>query len=252
MKLFHREFGEGQPLIIVHGLFGSSDNWLSIAKELSGFKVYLPDLRNHGQSPHSDVFTYEAMSEDLNEFLSDHAIDNPVIAGHSMGGKAVMKFAVDHPGLLEKLILVDIAPRFYKRHHDTILEGLNSIDPLKIQSRQEADEILSKYESSFPVRQFLLKNLSREGDSFYWKFNLPVLTEQIENVGKALEEDKSFTKPALFIKGERSKYITDSDVPMIKKIFPASEINVIKNAGHWVHAEQPAAFVEAVRQFVAS
>lgn len=253
MKLAYREIGEGEPLIILHGLFGSSDNWLSIARELeSRFKVYLVDQRNHGDSPHSDEFTYAAMAADIKEFVEEHALEKPVLMGHSMGGKTAMTFAVTYPELLKKLVVVDIAPRYYPVHHDRILEGLQSIDVDNLQSRREADKALAAYVPELGVRQFLLKNLGRSGKGGYeWKINLPVISGQIENVGEAIGEEGRFEKPVFFINGEKSGYINrERDEPLIQRIFPKAKIETIAGAGHWVHAEKPAAVVEKVRTFM--
>lgn len=244
--------GEGQPLIILHGLFGSSDNWLSIAKELSEeYKLYLLDQRNHGSSPHSDEFTYTAMAADLVEFIERHGIKEPVVMGHSMGGKTTMKFATQHPELLKKLIVVDIAPKFYPVHHDQIIRGLESIDIPRLNSRRDADKALSEYVPELGVRQFLLKNLGRNDDGGYeWKMNLPVISAQIENVGEALDERARFEKPTLFINGANSGYIKQQDEELIYKLFPQATIQTIKGAGHWVHAEKPAEFIEVVKAFM--
>lgn len=254
MKLAYQETGEGEPIIIFHGLFGSSDNWLSIAKELSEtYKVYLPDLRNHGDSPHAEEFTYAAMAEDIATFIEQHQIKNPIVVGHSMGGKAAMRFAVEHPKLLKKLVVVDIAPRYYPPHHQVILEGLKAIDIQNLKSRKEADNTLSEYVSELGVRQFLLKNLGRsKGGGYEWKLNLPVIDSKIENVGEALSDDKSFDKPTLFINGTTSNYIKKEDEGMISKIFPNSKIEPIRGAGHWVHAEKPEEFLEVLLSFIRS
>lgn len=253
MKLSYREMGEGEPLIILHGLFGSSDNWLSIARELEDqYKVYLIDQRNHGDSPHSKEFTYAAMAADLKEFVEERGIDGAVVMGHSMGGKTAMKFAVSYPNLLEKLVVVDIAPRYYPVHHDLILEGLQSIDTASLESRRDADKALSEYVPELGVRQFLLKNLGRNSEGGYeWKINLPVISGQIENVGEALGEEERFEKPVLFINGAKSGYIKkERDESLIQQIFPKANIETIAGAGHWVHAEKPAEVIVKVRAFM--
>src|SRR6478736_6863187 len=184
MKLFFRESGQGQPLIILHGLFGSSDNWYSHAKTFAPFfKVYLVDQRNHGQSPHSDEFNYKALTLDLEEFIKEHAIQNPIILGHSMGGKTAMNFAIKNPDKLDKLVVVDIVPKYYPVHHDQILEGLEAIDLKAVQSRNVADKILSNYVPEPDVRQFLLKNLSRNENGFEWKINIAGIDKNIEQIG---------------------------------------------------------------------
>lgn len=253
MKLSYREMGEGAPLIILHGLFGSSDNWLSISKELeSDYKIYLVDQRNHGDSPHSEEFTYAAMAADLKEFVEEHGIEKAVVMGHSMGGKTAMKFAVSYPELLEKLVVVDIAPRYYPVHHDRILEGLQAIDVGSLESRREADKALSEYVPELGVRQFLLKNLGRNSEGGYeWKINLPVINDQIENVGEALGEEEQFNKAVLFINGEKSGYIKrERDEPLIRQTFPKATIETVAGAGHWVHAEKPAEVIAKVRAFI--
>lgn len=251
MKLNHKTFGEGTPLIILHGVFGSLDNWLTVGKSLADkFKVYLLDLRNHGDSFHDSEFTYEAMSKDLVNFIKENKIDKPVIIGHSMGGKVAMKFAVNNPDLFRKLIVVDIAPRAYPPHHQKILSGLESIDLKVLKSRKEADDKLSEYIPELGVRQFLLKNLTRDEGNFKWKINLPIISKKIENVGEGLEDQLVSDKPTLFIRGEKSDYIQNSDNISIISIFPNSEIKTVKNAGHWVHAENPDAVVELIIDFV--
>jgi pimeloyl-ACP methyl ester carboxylesterase len=254
MKLFYREFGgKGQAIVILHGLFGSSDNWITQAKMLAQkFKIYLLDQRNHGQSPHSEIFNYDALADDLHGFLVSNSIKDPVIIGHSMGGKTAMKFATTHPELISKLIVVDIAPKSYPIRHDRILEGLMAIPISKIQSRNEADAILSEYVAEAEVRQFLLKNLQRKAEGgFLWKINLPVLDENIEEIGEELLGEKKFEKPALFVKGKRSNYIEDGDMDYIHSIFPKAQM-VALDTGHWVQAEKPNEFTEEVNKFIGS
>jgi len=251
MNLFFRKTGEGSPIIILHGLFGSSDNWLSIARVLGeSHTVYSLDQRNHGQSEHSDYFSYEIMAEDLREFIVEHNIQNPVIIGHSMGGKVAMQFAVDHADMLKKLIVVDIAPKSYPVHHDTILEGLNSINMQTLASRNEADEQLSKYVPEIGTRQFLLKNIARTSEGFAWKINLPVIETGIEQIGVGLEPNANYNGDTLFIRGRNSNYIKDEDQATLKHYFPNSELVTIENAGHWVHAEQPETFLTAIKAFI--
>ena len=253
MKLFYRELGSGNPIVILHGVFGSSDNWLTVSKGLAETnKVYLLDARNHGHSPKSDEFNYSVMADDLKEFLSDHAIEKSCLIGHSMGGKTVMKFASIYPFIPEKLVVVDISPRYYKRHHDSILDGLKSIDLPNLKSRQDADQQLSNFEPDFGVRQFLLKNLYRnEHNEFQWRINLPVIARNIDNVGEVLDENIIIKSPALFIRGEKSNYIKEDDENLIRKNFADVRIETIKDAGHWVQAEKPKEFLEAIRNFLA-
>src|SRR6187549_2813634 len=221
MKLFFREYqpvntGNTQTIVILHGLFGSSDNWLTQARIFSNsnYKVYTVDLANHGQSPHSENFDYPSMVNDLEGFFNDQGIQHAVLIGHSMGGKAAMNFALAHPEKIERLIVVDISPRYYDLEHYTILEGLNALDINSITSRNEADERLLQYVPEPDVRQFLLKNLQRKTEGgFSWKINLPVITEKLANIGVDLQYPGTFTKPTLFIRGIRSKYVPDSDWP---------------------------------------
>jgi pimeloyl-ACP methyl ester carboxylesterase len=252
MQLFFRETGKGEPLIILHGVFGSSDNWLTIAKILGeNFRVILLDQRNHGQSPQSENHNYQAMADDLLEFLDTHQIQKANIIGHSMGGKTAMQFAVQHPERVKKMIVVDIAPKQYLVHHGKILRGLNAIDLATLPTRQEADRILAEYEPDSSTRQFLLKNLYRtENSKFAWRMNLPTLTREIGNVVAPLQSNQPVMVNTLFMKGAKSWYITTEDEAKIKDIFPLATFVSIPDAGHWIQAEQPEKFVEATRSFL--
>jgi esterase len=251
MKLFFRVYGEGHPIIILHGLFGSSDNWLPQAKILSAkYKVFVVDQRNHGQSPHDDTFDYQAMVDDLSEFIDDHQIIDPIILGHSMGGKTAMNFALAHPDKIQKLIVADIAPRAYDLEHYIIVDGLNAIPIKEITSRAEADQSLSAYVHEPDTRQFLLKNLQRKAEGgFSWKINLPVISQKLANVGVDLLYTGVFEKPTLFVRGGKSSYIRDEDRARIKQIFPKSSL-VTLDTGHWVQAEKPQEFVDVVMQWL--
>ncbi len=252
MKLFYRELGEGSPIVIMHGLFGSSDNWLTFAKKLAEtHKVFLLDLRNHGQSPHASEHSYATMCEDLREFIDEHNLFEPVIVGHSMGGKLAMKFATKYPDLLSKLVVIDISPKYYKPHHQKYLAALHALPLHDLQSRQEADVEMQKYITEMGVRQFLLKNLYRdENNEFKWRMNLPILSEQIDNIGEGLDANQRFRKPSLFVKGEFSDYITEDDEVMAKWIFPQSKMITIAGAGHWVQADKPVELLEALEEFL--
>jgi len=251
MELFYREYGKGQPLIILHGLMGSSDNWLPQAKMLSEhYHVWVVDQRNHGQSPHSEAFDYKVLSEDILHFIQTHQLETPIILGHSMGGKAAMNFALAHPDMLDRLIVVDIAPKLYEVRHDYIVEGLKAVPIDAIQTRQEADEELAKHLSNEAVRQFLLKNLMRKPEGgFGWRINLPVIDRSIEVIGGGLIYEGTFNKKVLFIRGTKSDYILDEDRGSIKKIFP-NAVLVNMDTGHWVQAEKPAEFVQVVLNFL--
>lgn len=269
MKLYYRQVGEtGQPIIILHGIFGSSDNWLTISKTIAeaGYRVYLVDQRNHGRSPRSDVHDYESMAADLMEFITEHALENPILVGHSMGGKVVMQFAMDYPNQklpgeaapggtaanrFSRLVIVDIAPRFYPVHHANIIRGFNAIDLPSLKSRNEADTILSRYEPNLGVRQFLLKNLYRtEAGPFDWRLNLPVIERELHGIGEELRHVHTVTEPTLFVRGSESGYVRDEDIQTISKIFPNATVETIEGASHWVQAEKPKEFVEVLLHFL--
>ncbi|GAB3256292.1 alpha/beta fold hydrolase [Larkinella harenae] len=254
MKLYYRQTGEsGTPIIILHGVFGSSDNWLTISKTIAehNHRVFLVDQRNHGRSPRSEIFDYSAMAADLMEFINDHQLENPIVIGHSMGGKTVMQFAMNYPGQFSRLVVVDIAPKSYPIHHAELIRGLKAIDLSTLKSRNEADEILSQYEPLVYVRQFLLKNLYRtEEGQFDWRLNLPVIEQELQGIGDELQHVRSVTEPTLFIRGAKSRYIKDEDEAEIKRIFPNSTLETIEDAGHWVQAEKPDEFVDVLMRFL--
>lgn len=257
MKLFYRKFGEGQeqPLLILHGLFGQSDNWNSLARQFSelGNAVYTVDLRNHGLSPHSEEWTYQSMSDDILELINDLDLKEVILIGHSMGGKVAMQFAMNSPELLKKLIVVDIAPKYYPPHHGDILKALNAVDFNVVKNRKDAEALLSEYISDMGTKQFLLKNIYWKEDGLLaWRFNLEVITKKIETVGQETPNYSTCNTPTLFIKGERSKYILEPDLQEIRTLFPFSEIKSIDGAGHWVHAEKPTDFFETVSAFIKS
>lgn len=240
-------------MLILHGVFGSSDNWLTISKHIasSEYTVYLIDQRNHGRSPHFDRLDYPSMAGDLREFIEEEHILDPILVGHSMGGKTVMEYVVRWPEEVRKLVVVDIAPKAYPVHHTRLLEGLSSISLAGLSGRQEADEILSGYEPSTGVRQFLLKNLFKNADhSFEWRFNLPVLKRDMPLIGQAITSGQPLRLPVLFIRGAKSDYILDSDWPAIRKMFPEATLVTIPGAGHWVQAEQPALFLKALSEWL--
>lgn len=252
MKLNYKKVGVGNPLIILHGLFGSLDNWMGIAKTLGEhFEVYVVDARNHGQSFHSEEFDYEVMADDLYEFIQEHQIVNSVVLGHSMGGKTAMQFAMNYPDKLSKLIVVDIAPKSYPIHHRQIIDGLLFLDFDVLKTRTEADIELGKYIEDISVRQFLLKNLYWvEKDKLRWRFNLDVINKQIEVIGKGLNNIHQFNLPTLFVRGERSNYILDSDIESIHSIFNKAELKTVSDSGHWVHAENQLEFLKTIINFL--
>lgn len=254
MKLAFREFGSGQPLIILHGLFGQSDNWNTLAKRFGekGFRVFTIDQRNHGLSPHSDVWNYEAMAKDLKEFIETHELMNPILLGHSMGGKTVMFFEKLFSGIASKLIVADIAPREYELHHEVVLKALNAVDFSEINTRKEAEAILGEYISDFGTKQFLLKNIywrEDETKQMAWRFDLKTITKQYNNIGLKVPAFASETE-TLFIRGEKSNYITDEDEKEIALYFSNYQLKTIADSGHWVHAEQPENFFNCVMEFI--
>jgi esterase len=253
MILHSNKIGEGQPFVILHGFLGMSDNWKTLGLQFAeeNFEVHLVDQRNHGHSFHSAEFNYDVMVEDLKHYCDEHHLENVILLGHSMGGKTAMLFATQYPELVSKLLIADISPRFYPVHHDGILNGLSTLDFDKIKTRGEADTILSSYVSDFGTRQFLLKNL-------YWiekgklalRMNLEVLKDEVAEVGEALPSQATFKKDTLFLRGDRSEYISVEDENSIVSHFPKAKIITILNAGHWLHAEKPKDFFEAVMNFV--
>jgi esterase len=253
MKLFFKKTGEGKPLIILHGLFGLSDNWSSISKSFSenGFCCYTVDLRNHGRSPHSDQFDYPVMADDIFELMQDEKINKVDIIGHSMGGKVAMFFALKYPELIRKMIVVDIAPRYYSPHHQSVFAALNSIDLSIIASRKEVEELLRNALKEEATIQFLLKNLYWKNDKqLDWRFGLKEIEKNIENVGVELPGDDVIHVPTLFIRGSRSGYIAESDEAEIKKRFSDVDLKTVSDAGHWVHAENPKGFLEVALCFI--
>lgn len=252
MELNYKEFGQGEPIIILHGLFGTLDNWQTIAKHLAeDNSVYLLDQRNHGRSPHSDDFDYEIMAEDLHEFMENNWMYNATIIGHSMGGKVAMQFAMQYPDMVKQMIIVDIAPKAYEGGHQTIFDALLALDLDAISSRKEADAFLEARISDFGVRQFLLKNLSRDkSGQYYWKMNLPVIYRQYQAILGTIKGENTSEVESLFIRGGRSQYIQDKDLPLIQNFFPNSTLKTIDKAGHWVHAEAPKALLTLVRDFM--
>ena len=251
MKLNFKKLGDGKPLLILHGLFGSSDNWGTLGKKFSkNNSVYLIDLRNHGRSPHSNQMTYSDMAHDLLELIKDEKIISPTILGHSMGGKVALMFAKNYPEYVYKLIVADIGLKSYPMHHEEILNGLNSIDLELTKSRSQAQEVIKKHISNLGIQQFLLKNLYWiEKGKLAWRMNLKQIEINIEEILKEINIGNSNLK-TLFLRGELSNYILEEDFQNILTAFPNGEIKTIKNVGHWLHAENPNEFYKLVYEFI--
>lgn len=250
MLLNHKIIGEGQPLVILHGLFGSLDNWLTHAKKLSEYyQVILVDQRNHGHSDWSDEFNYNILAQDLKELLDYLQLKKVLLLGHSMGGKTVIEFTQNYPEYIEKLIVVDIGVKQYPMHHQQILAGLNAIDLNIVHTRGEAEIIMKQHIESIGVRQFLLKNLYwKDKGQLAWRINIPVLKKQMIHILSKLSDISVFV-PTLFIRGALSNYILEEDFEELEDIFNDIRIQTIENAGHWVHAEAPEKFIETVLEF---
>lgn len=250
MQLHYREMGEGKPLVILHGLFGYSDNWQTHAKKLAEyFRVILVDLRNHGHSAWSEAFSYELMANDVQELIEQLGLKKIILLGHSMGGKTAIRFTQDYPNYIEKLIVVDIGVKQYPMHHTEILNGLHAIDLNTVNSRSEAEQILTQFVDSYGTRQFLLKNLYwKEKGILAWRMNIPVLEREMAEILSPLPDDE-IMQPTLFIRGRQSNYILDEDIEQLEDQFPDFHLKTIENAGHWVHAEAPEEFINSVLEF---
>lgn len=252
MTLNYKEFGQGEPLIILHGLFGTLDNWQTLAKRFAeNNMVFIVDQRNHGKSPHTTEHSYALMGEDLREFMESNYMYKAHILGHSMGGKAAMKFALTYPDMVDKLTIVDISPRANEGGHETIFKALFSLDLSKIESRKEADAQLSELITDVGIRQFLLKNITRKKAGGYrWKMNLEALHTHYQEILAETTGEEIFEGESLFIRGGQSDYVLDTDMAQILEYFPKARLETVKNAGHWVHAEQPDRLFQLVSDFL--
>lgn len=259
VELNQRITGEGAPLILLHGLFGSLENLGGIARRLQDeWQIHALDQRNHGSSPHTDTMDYPAMAADVIAYLDRQGINKARILGHSMGGKVAMQVALQAPERVEKIVVADIAPVSYKPRHDAILEGLKNLDLQSARTRQDADKFLAEFVEMPSTRQFLLKNLERvpreeqqEGGAvFRWRLNLPVIDACYGNLAKAPEGDGPYEGPVLFLKGAESAYIQEKHRDEIMRLFPAAELRVIEDTGHWLHAEKADTFAALSRRFL--
>jgi len=256
MQLLHAKIlGEGEPLLILHGLLGMGDNWISLGRIFAnnGYQVHLIDQRNHGKSFHSDEMNYEVMVEDLQHYTNHFKLHKINIIGHSMGGKTAMHYAMTHPKSINKLIIVDIAPVNYPPHHHFIFDTINQINLSNFSSRKDIAQAIEKYIDKKSIANFLLKNLFRDkSGNYHWKANINILENSLEELGEAIPSQSSFSKNTLFIKGEKSPYIQKTYLPIINTHFPNSNVITIKNSGHWVHAEQAKIFFDKVLHFLDS
>lgn len=255
MQLFYREKGHPSlpPLIILHGLWGASDNWLSVASLLENrFHVILPDCRNHGRSPHLPAHHYAALCEDVKKFIESlHLSCPPFLAGHSMGGKTLMQLLLKEPSITTKAAVIDIAPRTYSPHsvHSRLLRFMNT--PQLLENNRE--ELLRQIHTAFSeekYRQLLLKNIRKHDRRFTWKINVPVLTDQLSKImGWPQPTHDQYTPPVLFIAGAESDYLTSADLPLIRTFFPAARFITIPHTGHWIHADAPEQLAQTLTSF---
>lgn len=255
VELFFRELGKGQPVVILHGLFGISDNWITLGRRLSEtHKVFLVDMRNHGQSPHSDQFDYRSLIEDVQEFLVNHQLRDVVLMGHSLGGKTAMGVALLYPQSLEKLVVVDISMRKYAgdRDHQQLIDAMMKVDFSRCKSRSDVEKQLLEEVPSVKLRQFLMKNVYwKDKERMDWRLNLRAINAQLPNVFEGVEPSGRYLGPTLFVRGEKSDYLLDQDVPELSVHFPNGELVTIPDASHWVHADQPEMFYSVVSHFLA-
>jgi pimeloyl-ACP methyl ester carboxylesterase len=257
MELFYRKYGEGRPVIILHGLLGISDNWVGFSRKLAdeGFSVFIPDLRNHGQSPWHPVLNYYALTDDLVEFIETNHIINPIIIGHSMGGKVAMRYILEHPSLVDRLIIVDTSLRTYYRfnYHLKLIDAMLSVDFNLASARQEVEEKLAEKIKDERLVQFLMKNLFwKEKGKLGWRPNLQAISSNVDAMYDGVFYSVKYDRPALFVRGGQSDYILDEDIPVILQNFPHAFVKTIKNGTHWVHADEPEEFYNLVLEFLKS
>lgn len=255
-RLHFRRYGDGPALVVLHGFLGASGNWHSLSSNVFGehFATFAVDQRNHGRSPHTEHIDYERMADDLRDFLDARDLTRAHVLGHSMGGKVAMQFALRYPERVDRLVIVDIAPEANAPRHRQILDALRAVDPGAAASRKEVDQQLARHLSSAPVRQFLLKNLAFDSSTrrYSWEMNLDVLEADYDRLNEAIWADAPFDGPTLFVRGERSDYITSGNESGILQLFPRARIESISDAGHWVHADAPEAFGKVVLDFLLS
>lgn len=253
VQLFSKVYGEGRPLLILHGLFGMGDNWTTHAKFFAskGWQVHAIDQRNHGRSAHHEVHNYDALAGDVERYIEDNRLENVVLLGHSMGGKTTMNFAVRKPQLIDAIIVVDIAPKAYPVHHDAYIAAMKSVNFSEAKGRKDVEGVLRQTLNSPGIIQFFMKSLHwKTKEELAWRFNLDALEKELPNVGEALEYGY-FDGPALFVIGGQSGYVVEEDEEKIHEHFPNAELVTIEGAGHWVHAEAREEFARCIEAFLA-
>lgn len=253
MNLFFRKYGEGRPVIILHGLFGMSDNWVPLAKAISynGYCVYLPDLRNHGNSPHSIEFDYLVLIEDLREFILQHNIKDPVIAGHSFGGRIAMLFAGLHPGMIKGLIVIDIGCGDYKPEARIMADYFSAVQPQQFIARTDIEKEVKQKISDVKIQQLLLKNVFKNMTGrFQWKFNLDIIIANIDNLFKPLKISTIFPEKCLFIAAEKSDLISNNEISLLLHWFPQVSFQTIPGASHWIHTTHMHELTEVINNFL--
>ena len=255
MELFFRHYGKGKPLIILHGVFGISDNWVTFAHSMADrYEVFIPDQRNHGQSPHDPAFNYFALCADLYDFIEEHEIEDPIILGHSMGGKVAMHFALENPDMLKALIVADISMRTYNRRyrHLDMIDAMLNVIFTDAKTREDIEMQLKPHINDPRTRLFAMKNLYRRerGGQFAWRLNLEAINLNMDEVFEGIESKNLFAKPTLFIRGGNSDYVKYEDFDQIYRNFPRADIKTIEGTGHWLHAEKPGEFYEIVNEFL--
>lgn len=254
MKLFYRKYGSGEPVIILHGLFGISDNWVTHAKRLAEkYQVFVPDLRNHGQSPHSSIFNYQAMVDDLMVFMKENKLEKAMIIGHSMGGKVAMNFSIEHPYMVQKLVVIDISPRPYNTRsvHEDIIAAMQSVNFNEVDYRRDVEEKLKVHVKSQRIRWFILKNLHRlNRGRLAWRINIDSIADNMENIAAGIVFEGAYPGPTMFVRGSESDYITEKDEEMVLQFFPNATIETIEGANHWVHADAPDELCQLLSSFL--
>lgn len=251
--LYSKIEGSGKPLLILHGFLGMSDNWKTLGTKYAeqGYEVHLLDMRNHGRSFYSMDFNYEVMVQDVVDYCVHYGLTSIDLIGHSMGGKVAMKLAADHNSLVHKLIVADISPGAYPPHHQDVMQALNAVDFSSHSSREDVQKTIEQYITEQGVVQFLMKNVYRiTPQQLGFRFNLQAFNADDEAIGEALAEDERYNGPVLFLRGELSGYIKEEDEELIKKHFPKAQIQTVRGAGHWLHADNPLEFFEKSTAFL--